>query len=425
MKVYFPRWLGSFLCLAVASARLHDPKENVGSVAKEPGRQLKKRFQGIRGGSEASGAEYPFFALIFDSTGFYYCGGSLIKDNVVLTAAHCISPNDLPFRVAIGGDTFEDGESINVVNTIVHPLYDATNNLAYDFAILELESASTAPTVTLNQDTEFPETAGTALKTIGYGVTETGEQSSFLKQVDLVYVEFETCQANNYPGIQEPLHECVDGADPDEGPCVGDSGGPLLYEGTLAIGVLSFGAVCGTEGVDVYAKISDNYEWIAETAGLETTVPTIAPTAATGAPTAATGAPTTTGTTAPTTTGTTAPTTAGTEAPSTATTGPTQAPSVGTGEPTTTTTEAPIIAPTVAPTTGATTEAPTTAPTEAPTVPETDEPTAEPTEEPTEAPTISPAPTPEPIPMTSSLCSFANLWGGDPYICLGRRSGSG
>ncbi len=45
--------------------------------------------QEIVGGSRASIADFPYVVYLTTSDGFQFCGGTLVDDNKVITAAHC------------------------------------------------------------------------------------------------------------------------------------------------------------------------------------------------------------------------------------------------------------------------------------------------------------------------------------------------
>lgn len=90
---------------------------------------------------------YPWIAalgyLSFDDQETYNCGGSLISDKWVVTAAHCIM-GDLKF-VRLGDveldDTINDGavpQKINITKTYIHPSYRADSKVN-DIALLQLE----------------------------------------------------------------------------------------------------------------------------------------------------------------------------------------------------------------------------------------------------------------------------------------------
>ncbi|CAH1996466.1 unnamed protein product [Acanthoscelides obtectus] len=95
----------------------------------------------IIGGREASIMEYPYQASI-QFFGKHQCGGSIITERFVLTAAHCIigeSKRSITVRV---GSSYrnKDGKVFNVIKLFRHPEFDE-ETYNYDIAILQLSGA--------------------------------------------------------------------------------------------------------------------------------------------------------------------------------------------------------------------------------------------------------------------------------------------
>lgn len=259
-------------------------------------------FNRIFGGEVAPLDAYPWKAVLgYREIGFpgmeFLCGGSVISDRYVMTAAHCVDQGTLgPRRLAIVrlGEwdltTSEDCETANSgekycappvqdfepEEIIAHPSYNTRTRFSDDIALIRLnrkinfqESAGFVLPVCLPPSGFSPRAAvgsGPAIAA-GWGFTENGTSSNRIKHVNLPLVDNTKCN-EVYRGSTVNEQICA-GGNAGEDSCSGDSGGPLVISGAHGppyqqIGIVSYGPVsCGQEGVPgVYTSVSNYRLWI-------------------------------------------------------------------------------------------------------------------------------------------------------------------
>lgn len=225
----------------------------------------------IVGGVEASIGEFPFIVSLQTAAGRHYCGGSLIKKNWVLTAAHCARGATVG-RIVIGMHDQKDtknAEIMKVVKTIVHPSFNGSN-LDFDYALMQLEKDSAYQPIEINaQDIKIPDQGEDMVSTTaGWGTTSEGSYTlpNLLQKVDVPLVSQTACD-QSYPGQITDQMICAGLKQGGKDSCQGDSGGPLLVTDNnnvqVLIGVVSWGQGCARpDYYGVYSKVSAGYSWI-------------------------------------------------------------------------------------------------------------------------------------------------------------------
>lgn len=226
-------------------------------------RSLRNR---IVGGSPASAGEAQSFA-------WFGCGGSLLRPDLVLTAAHCAELAMANGYLRIGGLNQTSGKRINILTVIKHPDYNSSTS-ENDIAIIVLACASRAKPVKLNWYAQVPRENSTEnLLTMGFGSTsELVGNSNILNRVIVNNVPSIQCSSlyMNNIGIKIPTDKFICAASPGKDACFGDSGGPLYETRALTqVGIVSFGIGCARpEFPGVYTRVSKYKSFIMNTISL-------------------------------------------------------------------------------------------------------------------------------------------------------------
>jgi secreted trypsin-like serine protease len=211
----------------------------------------------ITGGGPAS-EPYPWMVSL-QSQEDHFCGGSLVRPDWVLTAAHCPEGEKVEdLSVLLGQHQLSGtgGERIAVAEVVIHEKYASDDAGGHDVALLRVERPSAAENVRIVDVSESALwAAGKPARVIGWGssVFLVGPGSDDLMEVDVPMVSDEQCDTSYNqmsPYIFDPETMVCAGEDTGlKDSCQGDSGGPLVVKDAAGkwaqVGTVSFGLGCG------------------------------------------------------------------------------------------------------------------------------------------------------------------------------------
>ncbi|XP_068172819.1 coagulation factor X [Antennarius striatus] len=230
----------------------------------------------VVGGSLERQGGSPWQVLVRRADGYGFCGGTLVSDQWVVSAAHCFQ--ETADHVTIGDwdkRRPDPGEQVIPVQQVfVHPHFHSftfDSDLALLFLARPVVRGPTAAPACLPDPhlSKYLLQDGNRGQVTGWGVTHyLGRSSRFLRKVALPVVSFRHCTASTEQVITDNMF-CAGYLDASMDACSGDSGGPFVvnYRGTWFLtGVVSWGEKCAAKGkYGVYTRLGNFLSWIRDT----------------------------------------------------------------------------------------------------------------------------------------------------------------
>nr|QRN45225.1 collagenase-like 5 [Tineola bisselliella] len=249
------------------------PNANRIKAAEESGVQ-----QRIIGGHITDISEIPYQAglviqilVIFTSI----CGGSVISNNLILTAAHCYDDGTLTAQsitVVLGSNTlFSGGNRITNTDIVMHPDW-TPSTVENDIAVIRIPAVTFSDVIqpiglpaAADADNLFINQFGIGS---GWGLTSDGGSITQDQRLSSVFLRVKTNEQcrETFGDFVHDSNLCVCARN-GRNVCSGDSGGPLALTAggrTFVIGVTSYGAAAGCESgyPSAFARVTSYLSWI-------------------------------------------------------------------------------------------------------------------------------------------------------------------
>eukprot|EP00095_Tigriopus_kingsejongensis_P010773 maker-scaffold1742_size29367-snap-gene-0.3 protein:Tk10773 transcript:maker-scaffold1742_size29367-snap-gene-0.3-mRNA-1 annotation:"tripsin " len=225
-----------------------------------------KRQTRIVGGQATEVNEYPWQVMLnYTQDNKFFCGGSLISEDWVLTAAHCL------VGVILGEHDFRDITEAQIIVTgvdrlVIHPNYNSKTE-DNDFALVKLNRSVSFDSSTVVRPICLPiedltESEGKSVTVSGWGATSQGGQvSNVLQEVMIPLVSIGDCRRKYTPLKLTNNMFCAGKSGQDS--CQGDSGGPVMFQqqGIFfdLMGVVSWGVGCALPGYPGELEKANSY----------------------------------------------------------------------------------------------------------------------------------------------------------------------
>ncbi|XP_015273456.1 PREDICTED: coagulation factor IX [Gekko japonicus] len=230
----------------------------------------------VVGGRNSKKGEVPWQVHVLNNEQKGFCGGSIINENWIVTAAHCIAAG--PHTIVAGElHTEEDDHTEQyrrVVRIIPYPAYNSSLRYHNDIALLELDSplelnSYVTPVCIADKDFTNSLLKFGASTVSGWGrLAHQGREASILQVLKVQLIDRATCLRSTRFSIVSSMF-CAGHPYEAKDTCQGDSGGPHAteMEGTWFLtGITSWGEQCAMKDkYGIYTRVARYVKWIRDT----------------------------------------------------------------------------------------------------------------------------------------------------------------
>ena len=262
--------IGKFTVVALLSCLLLLPNVYANSepIVKQKDRVRNDAQDRIVGGTAVPEGERTFQVALVAEDGWLYCGGAIIDDSWVMTAAHCVEGGQT-MQVLSGTQRLDQGGTYHsIAESHMHPNYTGYIDDGFDIALIKINGTFpnnlerlkiATPSIMANHG--MP---GTGAVVSGWGQTSgTGNISNQLLQTVNHIISDSQCEELAGTINSETI---ICALDPVNSSCFGDSGGPFTISSNgelYSAGIVSFGPYT-CNGYSAYAETANLRSWIAQ-----------------------------------------------------------------------------------------------------------------------------------------------------------------
>ncbi|XP_050067467.1 trypsin delta-like [Anopheles maculipalpis] len=229
---------------------------------------LYQQWKGrIVGGTYARDGDFPYQASFRTTDGMHICGGAVLNQQWVITAASCVfGRTTSDTRVVVGAYRLSQGGfNLGLRRIVIHPNF-ASQTLANDVAVVRVASLMVlSDAIQGVQLGSYNVNVAYGALVSGWGRTEFSNPQfpDNLQYIAVNVISQLECRARFTAPYDARIYDSTlcSSSPIGQGTCLGDAGSPLVHGAELH-GIVSWGIPCGEGFPDVYARISSHRGWI-------------------------------------------------------------------------------------------------------------------------------------------------------------------